>query len=220
MTNLSRPLVSHLEGLPMSKLGIKASLHPSQFKDVKKELEFFIEEALRLKKSGATIVVNYVLAPGQFRDFPKYKRMFDKLGILLTANIFRGSFNGAEYPEAFEPEELSLMKEYLSFEPFIFDYQTHQKNPYGMKCVAGRYCVYIKMDGTVYNCPFALEKIGSIFDSELNAYSENCVCTANACECQWSIGLLEDIVMDYKRPKHFFGYEPRPEGETGTHPFL
>ena len=219
VSNLSVPIANFMDGIDASKIGVKASLHPTQYKD-DKDLHFFIDQAIYLKNAGAHIVVNYVLAPYQLKDFPKYRNMFNKVGIQFTANVCREIYDGKVYPESYTEEELDLMKGFLSSEPFIFDYQSHRKNPLGEPCAAGKDCIYVTLDGSVYNCVFDKQKIGSLLDEELPIYAQNCLCGSNVCECHWSIGLMEHVYRRYKKP-HFpiIGYTLRDHGEIGKHPY-
>lgn len=219
VSNLSRPIANLMVGIDPCKIGVKASIHPTQYKD-DKDLRFFIDQAIYLKSIGVHIVVNYVLAPYQLKEFTKYQKIFNDIGIQFTANVFRGIYEGKVYPEANTEEELDLMKGFLSSEPFIFEYQSHAKKPLGESCSAGNDCIYITMDGAVYNCPFDKQRIGSLLDKELPIYNENCLCGSNACECHWSIGLMEHVYRRYNK-SHFpiIGYKSRDGGEIGKHPY-
>jgi MoaA/NifB/PqqE/SkfB family radical SAM enzyme len=218
-SNLSLPLDKYLHGIPVEKLGIVGTLHPSQFGNFERDFEFFFKQCLWLKEHGSDIVVNYVLTPDQIESFFAYKEIFAKEGIGMTANIFKGSWDGKNYPESYTEIELQLIEEVFENEAFIYDYMSQKKSSLGAECTAGRYMIHIENDGIVYSCPFSRVKLGRVTDNNLTIYDDNHRCSTNWCKCHWTIGFIVEVVRKYKRLHGIFSFEQRPPGEAGSNPF-
>jgi len=219
VSNLSKPIMERMERVDVGKIGLKASFHPSQFRS-EKDLSFFIGQATALQNAGATVLVGYVFEPGQMKEMHRYRRIFQDAGLLFSGNIMMGNVNGSVYPEAYTAQEKSQLEEFLSSEPFIFDYQTLRRKSLGESCSAGRHCIFVDMDGYVYACQFTRERLGSLMDDELFLFDENFKCTANYCRCHYSIGLMERIYREFSKSIYVMsGYEKRLPGKIGDHPF-
>lgn len=220
VSNLSKPMAPFVEGLDCSRIGVTASIHPTQWRSAEQGLAFFTEQVLYLRNAGVKIIVNYVLTPYQLRDFPSYRRHFEALGIPVTCNVFRGEHKGKLYPEAFDDESLALMREYMAELPSVFDYQSRRLSPFGVACTAAQHAINLKTDGSVFPCYFADHRLGSIYDERLPIYDEPFTCTASQCICKWSIPLMVDNVRDYVCVGNIHQILRRPAGQVGTHPFL
>lgn len=218
-TNLSRPIEPLLAGIDVGKIGITASLHPSQFKDPQQELDLFLQRGRWLYEHGGDVVVNFILTPDQIPFYWKYHQVVSSAGLDMTANVFRGEYLGLPYPESYTQPQREIIEEILGDELFVLEYMSG-KDCFGMPCTAGRDAITVELDGTVYNCPFAREKLGSIFDPDFSIYAENGRCTTNWCKCHWSIGLMEPIVARYRRTRNIFRFERRLPGERGEHAFI
>lgn len=218
VSNLSINPAKVIPNLDPSRIGVLATLHPSEFKDYEKDLATFLNRVAYLKGSGVSIAVNYVLIPDQLERFRSYRETLQDLGVPMICNMLRGPYRGKTYPEAYSAEEYELAKSCHDKMPFVFDYQSHEKNPYGIRCVSGRWGFQLEFDGTVYNCDFARQRLGSIFDDKLMARSENCFCTATKCESQVMIGMIEDVAANYKMEGNMHYFTKRTK--KGVNPLL
>lgn len=219
VSNLSRPIARHLSGIELSKIGLTATLHPSQYRNPERDFNAFFDQVAWLKAQGARVVINYVLTPDQLPHFHIYRARFESIGVNMTANLFRGRSNGKEYPQSYSEEELTIAKEYLKDVPSIYEYQSHAISPFGHRCTAGRAVIFLENDGGVFNCNFARERLGSVYDDHLFAFGENCLCSSTKCECKWTIPLQEELVRDYVAVGNIHEFRRRPRGESGIHPF-
>jgi MoaA/NifB/PqqE/SkfB family radical SAM enzyme len=197
VSNLSQKLQEFLDRVDPTRIGVVASLHPSEFKDHDRDFQGFIEKILFLKNLGVSIVVNYVVTPDQLPRFDEYRSSIIGVGVPMTMNILRGPYRGKIYPEAYTQEELKKVRECFNEIPFIYDSQSHELNPYGGKCTSGRSGFYLEFDGSLYNCHFAFQRFGSIYDESLMVRAQNGYCTATKCESQTTIGWREDVVNKY-----------------------
>lgn len=202
------------------RVGVVGSLHPSEFKDYERDLDLFLKRITYLKDFGVSVTVNYVLTPEQIKDFPKYKKMLNELGIPLISNILRGPYQGKNYPESYLERDLKNARQYQSEIPFVNDFQSRDKSPYGVKCITGRWAFHLEFDGTIYNCDYAREKIGSIYDDKVMLRTKNCFCTATECDSQVMIGFMEEVAKKYKVQRSMHHFDIRTTGELGEHPYV
>lgn len=197
VSNLSQKLEEFFDNVDPTRIGVVASLHPSEFKDHDRDFHVFLEKITFLRDLGVSIVVNYVLTPDQLLRFEEYRSRINGVGVPMTMNILRGPYRGKVYPEAYTEEELKKVHECFKERPFIYDSQSHELNPYGSRCSSGRSGFYMEFDGSLYNCHFAFQRFGSVYDELLMVRAENGYCTATKCESQTTIGWREDVAKEY-----------------------
>jgi len=197
-SNLSMDIESFFDKADPAKVGIMASLHPSEFKNHDDDFEAFLRRLKTLRNIGVSLVVNYVLTPDQVHSYPMYRSRISDLEIPMTSNVLRGPFRGKVYPEAFTEDEMAIVKLCYDENSYIFDSQSHYRNPYGLECISGRVGFYLEYDGALYNCHFARQKIGSVYDEKLMARTQNGYCTATKCESQTTIGWQADIARQFE----------------------
>lgn len=198
VSNLSIEVEPFFEKVNPSKMGIMASLHPTEFEDHDRDFTTFLKRLKNLRDMGVSLVVNYVLTPDQVHAFPEYQSSILDLGIPMTSNVLRGNFGGKSYPEAFTEEEMKIVELCYDENSFIFDSQSHYRNPYGLQCISGRLGFYLEYDGILYNCHFARQKMGSVYDDTIMVRSQNGYCTATKCESQTTIGWQVDVAQRFK----------------------
>lgn len=217
-TNMSRRLEPIVEGIDVSKLGITASLHPSEFRKHDRDLDFFFEQCQWVVDRGGDIVINFILTPDQLDLCSAYRYIARERGFAMTVNVFKGEFNGQEYPGAYTPEEHEKIKEFFADRPIVHKFMSGHTS-YGVDCTAGRDLIHVEEDGSVYNCPFAREHMGSIDDPNLEIRTGTSPCSTSWCRCHWTIGLMSSMVERYKRTKNILRYEVREPGDSAENAF-
>lgn len=218
-TNLSRPIEEIAEGVDISKLGLTASLHPSEFSDHDRSLNNFLSRCEWVRENGGDVVINFILTPGQFDLFPAYRWIARERGIPMTANVFKGVYQGKSYPESYTEEEHALFKEFFEDRPLVHEFMSGRSSR-GVPCNAGRDLIHVEAArGAVWNCPFAMEPMGSIWDDDFSVRNCSSPCTTDWCECHWTIGLTEEMSERFSRTKSILNYEARSEPRAGARPF-
>ena len=159
-----------------------------------------------------------MLIPEQISEFHKLKKLFDENEIPMICNLLRGPYKNKTYPEAYSNKELDLAKSCQSQLPFIHDYQSFSKSPYGSRCVAGKWGFQMEYDGTILNCVYSRQKLGNIFDDKLLVYDESCFCDAKKCESQVMIGMMENVTKKFKMEQNMHTFKKR--NNDGFHPLL
>ena len=220
VSNLSHPIMDALTGIDPRKFGIKASLHPSQFKSPG-DFGVFVEQALAFKRHGGTILIGYVFSRDQIPKAEWYRDFFNAMGLPFSGNLLMGTYEGITFPDAYTDDERRVLSSFFADEPFIFDYQVANQFSFGKPCAAGRDCIYVTNDGSVYRCQFTQTKLGALVDGRLDLPDGNLACTSERCRCHYTIGLMEDIYRDYRKGVHIMvGYEKRKDDAAADHPFL
>ncbi|MCB1190626.1 MAG: radical SAM protein [Leptospiraceae bacterium] len=209
VTNLSADPRKKIENLNPKKFGILATFHPSQFKDYERDTKTFIERAVELKEAGFQIAVNYVLIPEQIREFHNLKAMFASRNVNMICNVLRGPYNGKIYPEAYTEEEIEMVRTCHDSTPYVWDYQSLSKSPYGQRCTAGRWGFQLEFDGSIYNCVYSRQKLGNIYDDKVMLYNESCYCDADRCESQCMIGMMDHMAQNYRIEKNMHTFVVR-----------
>jgi MoaA/NifB/PqqE/SkfB family radical SAM enzyme len=209
VSNLSANPISVLNIDNAETLGVVGTLHPSQMTDFDVQFEAFLENVLSLKEAGASIAVNFVLTPNQLELYDTLRRRLDEYGVDMICNLLRGNFEGKFYPRDYTEEELALARRCHDRTQWMWDFQSYENNPYGRECVSGRYGFNVDFDGTVLNCDFARNRLGSIFDEALWVRSRNSFCTSNVCECQPKIGMISDFAKTFKMQGNFHSFDRR-----------
>lgn len=218
-TNLSRPIERMAEGVDVSKLGLTASLHPTEFENHDRELSQFLDRCRWVIDNGGDVVINFILTPQHIPLFPLYRYIARQREIPMTANVFRGEHEGRAYPEAFSTQEHAAMREYFSDRPFVYEFMSGRSSR-GVECTAGRDSIHVDATtGAVTNCQFAREPMGSIFDPHFQIRSKTSACSADWCKCHWTNGLISSAAQRYRRTRGIFHFEARPEGDVGSNPF-
>ena len=209
VTNLTADPRDKIKNLDPSKFGILATFHPSQFKNYEQDTEIFINRASELKAAGFQIAVNYVLIPEQIGEFHNMKATLASKNVEMICNVLRGPYKGKIYPDAYTEEELELVRTCHDSTPYVWDYQSLTKSPYGQRCTAGRWGFQLEFDGSIYNCVYSRQKLGSIYDNEVMLYDENCFCDADRCESQCMIGMMGHMAENYIIDKNMHTFKAR-----------
>ncbi|QDU84198.1 Radical SAM superfamily protein [Planctomycetes bacterium Pla163] len=218
-TNLSRPIEKLAEGVDIGKLGLTASLHPSEFKDHDRDLDLFLSRCRWVVDNGGSVVINFILTPGQFELFPVYRYIARQHGIAMTCNVFKGEFEGKSYPDAYTEADHARIEEFFADRPLVHHYMSGAPSR-GVACHAGQDALEVHpVTGQVLNCPFAQEKMGSIWDDDFQIRTKPSACSTDWCQCHWTIGLMAEVTKKFKRTRAIFDFEAREPGEVGEHPF-
>ncbi|MEM8711017.1 MAG: radical SAM protein [Planctomycetota bacterium] len=219
-TNMSRDIKKLSEGMDVSKLGLTASLHPSEFKNHDKDFDAFLSRCEWVIEQGGDVVINFILTPGQFDLFPAYRWIARQRGIPMTANVFKGEWQGKTYPAAYTEEDHARIDGFFSDRPLVHEFMSGRSSR-GELCNAGRDMLHLNSTtGEVMNCPFALEHMGSIWDDDFSVRPGLSACSTDWCKCHWTIGLMDGMTKKFKRTKSIMNYEVREEGEVGKRPFV
>lgn len=223
-TNLSRDLTGITKYIPIEKLAVLASYHPSEFKDYEQGHRAFMDRVRYLRDNAYDITVNFVVASVDLPYFPRIKRELAELDVFFTVNPLIGARNGdgMMFPQAYPDRDVVKVYKWYGCDVAAYFQMVKHAN---LRCTAGRDHIDIRPDGTVSRCEHLakvptepnygnlLSKEGPVVDL-VSRY-----CAMQGCACKSTIGYAEPVVAEYKRIGTQHHFVKRPPGEIGTHSY-
>lgn len=184
ITNLSLSIKQFekiFEGYDISKVGVVASYHPTEIKDI----EDWIETAKYMnEKVDFSIVV--VAFPPILSELEDKVRLFHSLGIHVAVQGYIGEYEGKNYPEEYTEEQRQRIKT-MTYSRHDFEFFINLKTP--EMCNAGyKSCFINAVTGDVLSCGIPLmtdaKKIGNLVESpEVAFLTEPMRCSSPRCLC-------------------------------------
>lgn len=168
---------------------IGVSFHP-EFVD----FDTFFSKALRIKKAGFELWVNYVAYPSFLEGVDRYKDAFTQYGISMSILSFKGKHNDKEYPDKYTQEEKDYLRklgtEIAEKEALDFAFAKHKRSNEDKLCRMGQMYAKIWPNGETYSCclPNAL-RLGNIFDGTFALLENPLLCKESNCPC-WKCMLV------------------------------
>ncbi|WP_027369014.1 hypothetical protein [Desulfocurvibacter africanus] len=181
ITNLSFPFKKYsddLKNFDQSKLGLVASLHPTEIKD----FEAWFDTARRLNEL-VDFSVALVAYPPLIPTLPTLVSKLGELGIHAFVQGFVGKFNDREYPFSYSAEEQRILRT-ISTSRHDYAYFVEAKRA-GL-CNAGHKSVFVDITGQVRPCGMGRggESLGNFLQSPgLRLYDAPRPCTRKTCFC-------------------------------------
>ncbi|MFO7916039.1 MAG: radical SAM protein [Candidatus Krumholzibacteriales bacterium] len=158
---------------------IFASTHILERERVGGGLDRFLDNVLKLKESGYSLDVNYVMYPPLFdRVKGDYQRFIER-GVNLTIKPFKGVFRGRKYPAAYTAGEKEIIR---SFSPDTSDRGIGPRSRSGLSCSAGRNLIRVLSNGDVVRCAGDFRLLGNIFTG-FELYDSPKPCIVRVCPC-------------------------------------
>lgn len=184
ITNLSLSIAQFdkaFEGYDLKKVGLVASYHPTEIKDI----DAWIETAVYMngKVDFSLIVVAY---PPILTSLSHMVKKFHALGMHVAVQAYIGDYQGKSYPAAYTPEEKQLIKS-MVYSRHDYEFLVNLKKP-GM-CYAGSKSFFVNtLNGIVKTCGIPHMKdakiIGNLLESpNIQFLSAPMKCTSPSCQC-------------------------------------
>lgn len=190
-TNFSWDIEPFIANVSPDRARVGISFHPEFEK-----FNNFISKALKLKKCGFEVWMNYVAYPPILKDMPKYKQEAEKLGISFSILPFTGSFENRSFPDEYSKDEIKIMygdgiiKDYNKK---TIEWKTSDKknSTKGKLCRMGQMYAKIHPNGNVYRCCGENSKmLGNLIDGTFKLLDEPAACESNQCPC-WRCMLVD-----------------------------
>lgn len=124
----------------------------------------FKNKCIYLKNKGFKIVVNYIAHPSTLDRLENELLEFSRIGIESFVLIFRGLYNGCNYPESYTDEEMSLITKYILDEKIELSSAYGKLNYYGRYCEAGVNYFFLNPKGEISRCSTLQKPIGNLFN--------------------------------------------------------
>lgn len=162
---------------------IYASLHIEE-RERTGGVDAFIRNVLLLRDNGFVVKVNYVLHPRIVDRYKQDAELFRSHGIELAPRPFKGKYQGAAYPNAYNDKAKAIFSGTPDAgKKMIFNFK-------GVPCHGGHTFVRLEPDGTVMRCAGDKSIIGNIL-GEVNLADGPEPCRVNRCPCR----ALDHIVL-------------------------
>lgn len=163
---------------------INCSVHILEREKIDMKLRGFLTKLESLRKAGFPLRLSYVAHPTVLNRMNKDLKFLRKQGFDAKPKIFRGIYNGKQYPEEFSEAERKIIKKYLgdSMDWEILNCKLKFK---GKKCLGG--CLFFKIDpdGTVHRCSSYqrsnLPSLGNLFRRTFYPFSDASICEQEVC---------------------------------------
>jgi MoaA/NifB/PqqE/SkfB family radical SAM enzyme len=186
-TNLGLPIDKFLaEVSPENIWSFYVSMHLAERERQGLTVDDLLEKVKRLRDAGFRVEINYVMYPPDIKRFPAIFEQFKKEGFILEARAFRGTYEGKNYPKAYNEEERKIFHDHIpsevdrvaSFESLSF---------MDVPCTAGKDLIRIRPDGSITRCPHDNEILGNMFDNKINLHEKVQKCQVPYCKCTLAI---------------------------------
>jgi len=184
ITNLSlsaKQFDKAFDGYELEKVGLVASYHPTEIKNV----EEWISTAIYMnnKVDFSLVVVAY---PPILSDLKKMVKRFHSLGIHVAVQAFIGEYGGKIYPQDYSEKEKELIKSII-YSRHDYEFLVNTKKP--DMCYAGSKSFFVNtMGGKVQTCGIPGMKdakvIGDLLKSpDIDFLESPMQCTSLSCQC-------------------------------------
>jgi MoaA/NifB/PqqE/SkfB family radical SAM enzyme len=186
-TNLSIKVDDFIKRIsPKNIWSFYISLHLGERERMGLSKEELLEKALKLKKAGFRIEVNYVMYPPLIDRFQETQQFFKKHDIDLEAKVFRGVYKGKEYPQSYTKKQREFFYKHI---PSRIDQAASFENLsfLNVPCTAGLNLIRINPNGTITRCPHDHENLGNIFKNKMNLHKKVKPCKVKYCKCTLAI---------------------------------
>lgn len=175
---------------------IHCSLHIEERKR-KNLIKDFIDKFHYLRDAGFEIFVTQVLHPSELEIFDRYFDLLKENGIVLNPKNFMGNYRYRHYPHSYSENERNKIINYIetakNLEEGRNDVQQlldlERELVYGdlsfrgQLCNAGKNSVTINPNGDVMRCHGIPNKIGNIFEGEIDFLKGPKLCSSKICPC-------------------------------------
>lgn len=151
-----------------------------QNRDGHGSVEEYINKVVYCQNRGFNVHGIYVLHPTVVDRASEEVAMLKTAGVRsINLKIFKGVYEGAQYPEAYAEAVGEIFSETKSLYPHNEPYIEGKRNFQGKKCDAGRRFVKIEPNGDVFRCASIPERYGNIYSGDpIVLDSEPRPCTA------------------------------------------
>ena len=191
-SNLSQPLDAFIAGNSPDSVELNSTYHP-----LHADIVEFIDQVLKLKRSGFKCDVCYLAHPLQLREMTGYKKYFHDHGIRMEITLFWGKYNGVDYPSGYSRAERAVLDyacKWPQEKPSAWAdaggqdggervaFEERETATEGLPCGAGRDYANIGVDGSVRVCgQIETPLLGNIFENNVRLLEHPYLCTSRRC---------------------------------------
>jgi len=192
-TNFYWDIEPFIQNVSPDRARIGVSFHP-EFADS----ALFLAKALRLRRNGFEVWVNYVAYPPLLEDMPAYKLEVEKAGMHFSILPFSGQFEGRSFPRGYTERELMVINDdykggdIVNKKTIDWNMGEQKNNTKGKLCRMGQMYGKIRPNGLVHRCCGSrASELGNIIDGTFKLLEEPLTCESEQCPC-WRCMLVSD----------------------------
>ncbi len=194
-TNLStRNIAEFAERVPAARvLTVNAGLHIGERQRRTSGVERFLKRFLVLQDRGFNIRVEYVVHPPLLGRVERDVAFLRSEGVrAVNLKLFRGSYEGKSYPDAYSESEKALLRE-IALDVRELEILEGNYEFRGRLCAAGHRSFNMDQSGNLFRCLTIKKRHGNLFEETARFDASPRVCTARVCRCPYEgMQLVED----------------------------
>lgn len=192
-TNFYWEVDEFIKRIPSDRARIGTSFHPEfgKFSD-------FLNKALKLKKAGYEVWINYVAYPPLLNDIENALYLAQKEGISMSVLPFNGRYKDKDYPADYSEREKELLNR-LGLNSIVirnaFNWSLNKDARVKNKkfCRMGQMYGKIHPDGNVYRCCGKNSHLlGNLIEGTFSLLEEPLPCENEECPCWRSMVVGEE----------------------------
>ncbi len=165
-TNLSCEL-AWMNDVNKKTFALWTTFHPSQI-----SLEKFVAKCSQLDQMGIRYSVGFVGFKQDFEVLQELRKRLDK-NVYLWVNAYKREEN------YYHQQDIEFLKSIDS----LFEWNTQYHKSFGKACKAGYSTFSVDGEGNMTRCHFIKQKIGNIYDSNMDRYLQRTPCSNQTCGC-------------------------------------
>lgn len=171
---------------PKKVIQFKCSFHHGE---IKKHNNFnqFIDNCKILLQRKFDIIVTIVCYPPYIQELTGIFEIFNENEIPVVGRVFNGRYGGKIYPKSYSKSQVNLFRRYL--DPLDIYFLEKGYSFTTDLCLAGKRFLLFKNDGSLQRCGNVNERLGNIFEGEINLHKEIQPCPSPRCGCAY-VGYL------------------------------
>ncbi len=187
-TNLSQDVGAFAQRIDPSRVQwINCATHVEERSRAGESLDTFAHRFLALVEAGFPCSCSYVAYPPLLSRLPEDFARLRACGVIPYAKVFRGVFNGREYPGAYTAEQRQIIAEH-SDEPVERSILSVIPSFRGRRCAAGQRFFTMDWSGLVWRCGTyrTLHRdraLGNLLEGTFRPLAAPEVCEAIVCLC-------------------------------------
>ena len=184
-TNLFWEVDDFIENVSSDRARVGVSFHPEIV-----DYDKFLEKAVRLKRAGFEVWMNYVAYPPIMESMETCKKLAHQEGIDMSILPFNGEYKGKKYPDEYTQEEREFLNKVAGKSIVVkktMDWALNKEQQREKKtkiCRMGQMYARIHPDGRVDRCcGDKAQKLGNIIDNTFSLLDEPLPCESKDCRC-------------------------------------
>ena len=186
-TNLSTPNIYDFAArIPPERVhAVNATMHVIELEKRKRGVPEFLERLLHLQGRGFNVRLMYITYPPLLSRLARDMQYVRSLGVRnLRIKVFRGLYDGRQYPRDYTAEERALIKRW-PISHYELDILEGVGGFNGRLCTAGQNAFDLSISGDLTRCSTVSRRYGNLFEESYRFDETPRPCPATFCICPY-----------------------------------